>query len=60
MAVGGHSGSLDTSPDSVCFSPKLPHALRAVQRNNALHLQIAPVIILAFARMPPYAAFKLA
>ena len=28
--------------------------------NNALHLQTAPVIILASARMLPYASFKLA
>jgi hypothetical protein len=28
--------------------------------NNALHSQTTPVIILAFARMPPYASFKLA
>jgi hypothetical protein len=31
-----------------------------VQPNNALHLQTTAVIILASARMPPYASFKLA
>ena len=31
-----------------------------VPPNNALHMQTTPVIILAKARMPPYAGFKLA
>ena len=45
---------------------KFPHYPRLYCRgtvmlpNNALHLQTAPVIILAFARTAPYAIFKLA